>query len=193
VDAIAVSGQVLSALQTIVSRNVDPQETAVLTIGTIRGGTAFNIITDYVEMQGTIRTFSTAVRETVLTRLRVLLDGVTAGLGARYELDVESVTSAVINDPAIAEIARQAASQVVGGNAVSWHPPFMVSEDFSEFARRVPSCFIMLGSGNPGIGLSAPHHNPRFDFDEDALPMGVAILATAALKALQTREPGRGG
>ena len=89
VDAIAVTGQVLSALQTIVSRNVDPQETAVLTIGTVHGGTAFNVIAETVEMQGTIRTFSPAVRETVLTRLRVLLDGVTAGLGATYELDVQ--------------------------------------------------------------------------------------------------------
>ena len=87
-DAIAVTGQVLSALQTIVSRNVDPQETAVLTIGTVHGGTAFNVIAETVAMRGTIRTFSPTVRETVLTRLRVLLDGVTAGMGARYELKV---------------------------------------------------------------------------------------------------------
>ncbi len=91
VDAIAVTGQVLSALQTIVSRNVDPQETAVLTIGTVHGGTAFNVIAETVELQGTIRTFSPTVRETVLTRLRVLLDGVTAGMGAHYELTIENV------------------------------------------------------------------------------------------------------
>ncbi len=106
VDAVAVTGQVLSALQTIVSRNVNPQETAVLTIGTVHGGTAFNVIAETVEMQGTIRTFSPTVRETVLTRLRVLLDGVTAGLGATYELEVQEMTSAVVNDPGIAEIAR---------------------------------------------------------------------------------------
>ena len=138
-DAVAVTGQVLSALQTIVSRNVDPQETAVLTIGTVHGGTAFNVIAETVEMQGTIRTFSPAVRETVLTRLRVLLDGVTAGLGATYELDVQEMTGAVVNDAGVAEIARAAAVQVVGNTAVSWHAPPMVSEDFSEFARRVPA------------------------------------------------------
>lgn len=190
VDAIAVTGQVLSALQTIVSRNVDPQETAVLTIGTVHGGSAFNVISETVEMQGTIRTFSPAVRETVVTRLRVLLDGVTAGMGARYELDIQDVTGAVINDSAMAETGRAAALQVVGATNVAWQPPFMVSEDFSEFANRVPACFMLLGSGNPELGLNAPHHNPRFDFDERALPLGAALLATAAAKFLAERQPG---
>ena len=188
VDAIAVTGQVLSALQTIVSRNVDPQETAVLTIGTVHGGTAFNIISETVEMQGTIRTFSPVVRETVLTRLKVLLNGVTAGMGARYELEIQDVTGAVVNDSAMAEVARSAAFQVVGPTNVAWQPPFMVSEDFSEFANRVPACFMLLGSGNPELGLNAPHHNARFDFDERALPLGAAILATAAAKFLTERR-----
>ncbi|MGQ9491111.1 MAG: M20 metallopeptidase family protein [Anaerolineae bacterium] len=187
VDAIAVAGQVLSALQTIISRNVDPQETAVFTIGTIHGGTAFNVIAETVEMQGTIRTFSPGVRETVLTRLQVLLNGITTGMGASYELTVNSVTDAVVNDPAVAEIARAAAVQVLGNTAVSWHPPMMVSEDFAEFARRVPACFILLGSANPALGLNVPHHNPRFDFDERVLPVGAALLAAAAVQFLRSR------
>lgn len=185
VDAIAVTGQVLSALHTIVSRNVDPQETAVLTIGTVHGGTAFNVIAETVEMQGTIRTFSPAVRETVLTRLQVLLNGVTAGMDARYELDIQEMTGAVVNDPAMVEIARAAAVQVVGATSLAWHAPLMVSEDFSEFARRVPACFMLLGSGNAELGLNAPHHNPRFDFDERVLPIGAALLATAATRYLE--------
>ncbi len=184
VDAIAVAGQVLSALQTIVSRNVNPQETAVLTIGSIRGGTTFNVIAETVAMLGTIRTFAPAVRETVLTRLQVLLDGITNGMGARYELEIQSVTQAVVNDPTIAEIARNAALQVAGAHAVGWHPPLMVSEDFSEFARRVPACFMLVGSANSELGLDAPHHNPRFDFDERVLPLGVALLTTAAVRYL---------
>ncbi len=188
VDAIAVAGQVLSALQTIVSRNVDPQETAVLTIGTIHGGSAFNVIAETVEMQGTIRTFSPAVRETVLTRLQVLLDGITAGMGANYELTVKPTTGAVVNDPAAAEIARAAAVQVVGNTAVTWRPPLMVSEDFAEFAARVPACFMLLGSANSELGLDAPHHNPRFDFDERALPIGAALLATTAVRFLAEQQ-----
>ncbi len=188
VDAIAVTGQVLSALQTIVSRNVDPQETAVLTIGTVHGGTAFNVISETVEMQGTIRTFSPAVRETVLTRLKVLLNGVTAGMGARYDLEIQDVTGAVVNDSTMAEVARSAALQIVGPTNVVWQPPFMVSEDFSEFANRVPACFMLIGSGNPELGLNAPHHNPRFDFDERVLPLGAALLATSAAKFLLERQ-----
>jgi amidohydrolase len=184
VDAIAVTGQVLSALQTIVSRNVNPQDTAVLSIGMVRGGTAFNIIAETVELQGTLRTFSSSVRETVLTRLRVLLDGVTAGMGAECDLAVTPLTGPVVNDPVASEIARAAAIQVAGSTAVGWHAPLMVSEDFAAYAQRVPACFVLLGSGNAELGLNAPHHNPRFDFDERVLPMGVALLATAATRYL---------
>jgi amidohydrolase len=188
VDAIAVTGQILSALQTIVSRNVNPQDTAVLSIGTVHGGTAYNIIAETVELHGTLRTFSTAVRGTVLTRLQVLLDGVTAAMGAVCELTVTPMTGPVINDPAASEIARAAAIQVVGNAAVAWHAPLMVSEDFSEYGRVAPSCFLLLGSSNPELGLNAPHHNPRFDFDERVLPLGVALLATVATRYLAERE-----
>ena len=188
VDAIAVTGQVLSALQTIVSRNVNPQDTAVLSIGTVHGGTAYNIIAETVELHGTLRTFSTAVRETVLTRLQVLLDGVTAAMGAVCELTVTPMTGPVINDPAASEIARAAAIQVVGNAAVAWNAPLMVSEDFSEYGRVAPSCFLLLGSSNPELGLNAPHHNPRFDFDERVLPLGVALLATVATRYLAEQE-----
>jgi amidohydrolase len=184
VDAIAVTGQVLSALQTIVSRNVNPQDTAVLSIGMVHGGTAFNIIAETVELMGTLRTMQPSVREAVLARLRVLLDGVTAGMGAECELTVQPLTGPVINDPAASEIARAAATQVVGSTAVAWHAPLMVSEDFAEYAQVAPSCFLLLGSGNADLGLNAAHHNPRFDFDERVLPTGAALLATAATRAL---------
>lgn len=187
VDAIATAGQVLSALQTIVSRNVDPQETAVLTIGIIKGGTAFNIIAETVTLEGTIRTFSPSVRETVLTRLRVLLDGITAGMGASYELSVHEVAPPVINDPAASDIARAAAVEVAGSSAVAWHAPLTGSEDFAEYLRLVPGCFMLLGSGNAEMGLTMEHHHPRFDFDEQALPIGAALLATTAWKFLATR------
>ena len=190
VDAIAVTGQVLSALQTIVSRNVDPQDTAVLSIGTVHGGTAFNVIAETVELLGTLRTFSPAVRAAVLARLRVLLDGVTSGMGAVCELDVQPLTGPLINDAGLSEIGRAAAVQVVGANAVAWHAPLMVSEDFAAYAEHVPSCFLLLGSGNAELGLNAPHHSPRFDFDERALPLGVALLATAATRYMMEKAGG---
>ena len=173
IDAIAVTGQVLTALQTIISRNVNPQDTAVLSIGMVRGGTAFNVIAETVELLGTLRTFQPTVRETVLTRLRVLT--------------VEPLTGPVINDPVAAETARQAAHQVVGSTALYWQAPLMVSEDFAEYARLAPSCFMLLGSANTELGLDAAHHNPRFDFDEQVLPIGAALLATAATRWLAER------
>ena len=185
VDAVAVTGQLLSALQTIVSRNVDPQETAVLTIGTVHGGTSFNVIAETVDLEGTIRTFSQQVRESVLARLRVLMDGVTAGMGAHYTWSVESVAPAVNNDPGMAEVARAAALEVVGNTGVIWHAPLMVSEDFGEYQRHVPACLLLLGSGSAELGLNAPHHNPRFDFDEQALPIGAALLASVAARFLE--------
>lgn len=187
VDAVAVTGQILSALQTIVSRNVNPQDTAVLSIGTVHGGTAFNIIAETVELEGTIRTFAPAVRETVMARLQILLNGVTAGMGAECKLTVTPLTGAVVNDPAVSEIARAAAVEVVGSTAVAWHAPLMVSEDFSEYGRLIPTCFMLLGSGNAELGLNEPHHNPRFDFDERILPVGAALMATAATRFLAER------
>ncbi len=189
VDAIAAAGQVLSALQTIVSRNVDPQETAVLTVGTIHGGTAFNVIAECVALEGTIRTFSPSVRETVLARLQVLLEGITAGMGARYEQSVQAVAPSVVNDPALAEIARAAAVELVGRSAVGWHPPVMVSEDFAEYQKVVPGCFMLLGSGNAQMALNMEHHSPRFDFDERALPIGAALLASSAMRFLSKAHP----
>jgi amidohydrolase len=184
VDAIAVTGQVLSALQTIVSRNVNPQDTAVLSIGMVHGGTAVNIIAETVELSGTLRTFQPAVREAVLARLRVLLDGVTAGMGAECQLTVQPLTGPVINDGPTSEIARLAAVRVVGSTAVAWHTPLMISEDFAEYGKVTPTCFLLLGSANADLGLNAAHHNPRFDFDERVLPTGVALLATTVTRFL---------
>jgi amidohydrolase len=180
VDAIAAAGQVISALQTIVSRNVDPQETAVLSLGTIQGGTAFNVLAESVELGGTIRTFSPAVRQTVLTRLEVLLQGVTSAMGARYELEVTPVAPAVINDPAATEVARAAVVAVAGADALTPHLPLMPSEDFAEYLALMPGCYYLLGSGNRELGLMAAHHSPQFDFDEGVLPLGAAILAGIA-------------
>jgi amidohydrolase len=187
VDAIAVTGQILSALQTIISRNVDPQETAVLSIGMVQGGTAYNVIAETVELLGTIRTFSPAVRETVLTRLQVLLNGISNGMGARYDLEVRAVAPGVVNDAELTELAQAAAVQVAGSGALTRLMPLMASEDFAEYQQRIPGCFMLLGSQNNELGFNAPHHNPHFDFDERALPSGAALLAAVATRYLADR------
>jgi len=176
VDPIVAAAQIVTALQSVVSRNVSPQETAVVTVGTIHGGDAFNIIPTQVDLSGTIRTYSPQVREMVLRRVREVIEGVAAACGAEADLDIISLTPAVINDAGVAEVVRAAAEAVVGAENVSLNVRTMGSEDAAFFMQEVPGCYFFLGSANAERELAAPHHNPRFDFDEDALPLGVAVM-----------------
>lgn len=176
VDPIVATAQIVTALQTVVSRNVSPLDTAVVTVGTVRGGDAFHIIPPQVEMSGTIRTYYPATREAVLRRVREVVEGVAAACGATAEWALVPLTPAVINDAEVAAVVREAAKAVVGAENVSSGERTMVSEDAAFFMQEVPGCYFFLGSANAERALNAPHHNPRFDFDEDALPLGVAVL-----------------
>ena len=184
VDPIVAAAQIVTALQTVVSRNVDPLATAVLTIGTIHGGTAFNIIADEVELTGTVRTFATAVREQVLPRLVAIAQGTAAALGATAEVAIKPISPAVVNDAAATSLVHAAAAAILGEANVLDAYQTMGSEDAALFLQAVPGCYFFLGSANAARGLDAPHHSPRFDFDEAALPLGVALLAEAVVRYL---------
>lgn len=181
IDAIVVAAQVINALQTVVSRSVDPVHTAVLTIGTIHGGQAFNILADQVVMRGTIRTFDRQVRQQVPDRAQAIASGICQALGASFTWQpCGSPTSAVVNAPPATAVMRAAAAHVLGDDRIDQIAPLMIAEDVSEFLNRVPGCFVLLGAGpHPH-----PHHNASFDFDERALPLGVALLCDAAARAL---------
>jgi amidohydrolase len=179
VDPIVATAHVVTALQTIVSRNVSPLETAVVTVGTLHGGDAFNVIPAQVNMSGTIRTYDPQVGETVVRRVRQVVEGVAAACGATAELDVIPLTPAVINDAGVAEVVRVAAEAVLGPENVSSGIRTMGSEDAAFFLQAVPGCYFFVGAANPERGVGAPHHNPRFDVDEDVLPIGVAVLTHA--------------
>lgn len=178
VDPIVIAAQMVTALQTIVSRNVSPLETAVLTVGAIRGGDTFNVIPSEVEMRGTIRTFSQAVRNIVLWRMSELTEGVAAAHGATAGLEVVSETPAVVNDEKVAKVIRAAAEAVVGLQNV-FSQQVMVSEDAAFFLQEIPGCYFLIGSSNAERRLMTSHHNPHFDIDEDALPLGVAVMMQA--------------
>jgi amidohydrolase len=179
VDPVVAAAQIVTTLQTVVSRNVDPLETAVVTVGTIHGGDAFNVIPNQVDMTGTIRTYSPQVRKAILRRVREVVEGVAAVCGAEAELEITSLTPAVANDPQVTEVVRAAAEAVVGVGNVFSDERTMGSEDAAYFMQDVPGCYFFLGSANAERGLDAPHHNPHFDFDEDALPLGLAIFMHA--------------
>lgn len=176
VDPVVAAAQIVTALQTVVSRNVNPLETAVVTVGTIHGGDAFNVIPTHVDMTGTIRTYSPRVREMVLRRARQVIEGVAEACGVETDVEITSLTPAVTNDPQVTEVVRAAAQAVVGSENVFSDERTMGSEDAAFFMQDVPGCYFFLGSANAERGLDAPHHNPRFDFDEDALPLGLAIF-----------------
>jgi amidohydrolase len=179
VDPIVATAQIVAALQGVVSRNISPLETAVVTVGTVHGGDAFNVIPPQVDLTGTIRTYDPTTREMVLRRVREVIEGVATACGAEADLDIVSLTPAVINDAGVAEVVRAAAEAVVGAENVSSDVRTMGSEDAAFFMQEVPGCYFFLGSANTGRGLNAPHHNPRFDFDEGALPLGVAVMMQA--------------
>lgn len=183
-DPVVAMIQIVNALQTIVSRNVSPLETAVVSVGTIDAGTAFNIIPGQVHLTGTIRTFEAAVRERVVKRMQDICKGVAAAMNVEVDLDVEVLVPAVVNEPAAASLVQEVAGQVLGSDQVQRDYRTMVSEDMSYFLQQVPGCFFYLGASNAERGLDYGHHHPRFDFDEAALPLGVAILAQSAVRFL---------
>jgi len=177
VDAVVVAAHMVTALQTIVSRNVNPAEVAVVSVGSLHAGVAFNVIAEQAELWGTVRTFDETTRQLVLRRAREIVQDTAHAMGALAELDIEELTVAVVNDASVAARVRQTAARMVGAERVSANQRWMASEDMSYFLREIPGCFFFLGGARKADDY--PHHNPRFDFDEAVLPQGVAILCEA--------------
>lgn len=173
IDPVVVAAHAIVALQTVVSRSVNPEETAVLTVGRIQGGVRGNIIPNEVMMSGTIRTFERHVRERVVERARQVLAGVTAAWGATFQFDT-STQPAVVNDPACAALAAGAAAAFLGAENVL-EGRTTGGDDMAFFLERAPGAYIMLGAHEPARGPVWPHHHPKFDFDERCLPLGVEL------------------
>jgi len=179
-DAIAIAAQVVTALQTIVSREVDPVEPAVLTVGEIGAGTAFNIIPDKARIGGTVRTLNADLRAKIPERMEELARGIAKGMRGDVDLDYTFSYPVAVNDEAAADFALGVAEGLFGGESVLELPnPSMGGEDFAYFLEKVPGAFIWLGIGEDASGL----HTPSFAFDEEILPRGSALLAALALAA----------
>jgi amidohydrolase len=183
-DPVVAAAYVVTALQTVVSREVSPLHSAVVTIGSIHGGQAFNVIPDEVVLTGTLRTFDTDLRRSLPERLARIAGGVAEGLQCRAEVEVRAGNPAVVNHAEVAELARRAAVRVVGEDRVVRPEPTMGGEDMAVYFEKAPGCFVFVGSANPARGLDQPHHSPTFDFDEEALSIGCEFLVQAATEAL---------
>jgi amidohydrolase len=187
VDAIVVAAQVISALQTVVSRNIDARHSAVLTLGTIAGGTQANIVASRVSMVGTVRTLDTPTRELVLRRIREVAVGVAAGLGGHAEVDIEPSYDPVVNHDGMVDIVRASASRLLGGDSVMVVPRAnMGVEDFGFYLSQVPGAFYSLGVRNHAAGIVHPVHHELFDVDEVCMAYGAALQTENALAVLHS-------
>jgi hippurate hydrolase len=181
-DAVVIAAQVVTTLQTVVSREVDPVEPAVLTVGEIGAGTAFNIIPEKARLGGTVRTLNPDLRKSMPGRIEAVARGVAKGMRGYANLDYAFSYPVTVNDEGAADCALSVAADLFGGQSVLELPnPSMGGEDFAFFLEKVPGAFIWLGVGEDISGL----HTPQFAFDEEVLPRGSALLAALALEAGQ--------
>lgn len=185
IDPIAAAVQVVSALQTIVARNVPPLQAAVISVTMIHGGEAFNVIPPEVTMNGTIRTFDSGVRQMVLERFHQVIRGITEAMGCTAEIQIQEITPAVVNDARVAERVRQAASQLLPKDSPDINYRSTVSEDMAFMLQEIPGCFVFVGSANPGGDPGPGLHHPRFNLDEQVLPYASALIATCAADFLK--------
>lgn len=181
IDAIMIAGKVIDALHSIVSRNVSPLQEAVLTLGTIQGGSKNNIIADEVKMGGTIRTTNPKVRAMIAERVRAIVANIPSAFGGSGESEIRPGYSALINNDQVVDLIARTAESALGKNSVLWkEKPSLGVEDFSFFVQERPGAFYHLGCGNVQKGITAPLHSNGFDIDEDCLPLGVAMHVSIA-------------
>ncbi|MEG3845878.1 M20 metallopeptidase family protein [Microcoleus sp. herbarium13] len=183
VDAIVVAAQIVSTLQSIVARNIDPIDSAVVTVGKFHAGKTHNVIADTAEIGGTVRYFKPAYQGYFKQRIEQVIAGICQSYGANYKFDYCSYYPPTINDAKMAEFVRSVAESVVETPAgIVPECQTMGGEDMSFFLQEVPGCYFFLGSANPDKNLAYPHHHPRFDFDETALGMGVEMFVRCVEK-----------
>jgi len=185
VDPVVVGAHVITALQAIVSRNVDPIEPAVITVGTLHAGHAANVIPDTAQILGTVRTLNPDVQALIVKRIEEVATGVCTALGASATFDYTYGVPATINDGGAVAIVREAATAAVGADKVITPNPSMGGEDFSFFLNERPGAMFMVGSNNPDRGLIWGHHHPRFDIDEESLATGLETMTLTVLNYLE--------
>jgi hippurate hydrolase len=183
IDPVLVACHIVTALQSIVARNVPPADTAVLSVTRVTGGDAYNVIPQTAVICGTARTFKRETMELIEKNMRRVAEGVAAGFGATAELDFRVIFAPLINDLAHTDELADAAAAVVGEAHVDRaKPPGMGSEDFSFMMEKVPGAYMQVGNGD-----SAQLHNPAYNFNDEATPYGAALLAAVTERRLTKR------
>jgi amidohydrolase len=188
VDPVVAAAQIVTALQTIVSRNVSPLDTAVVSVTSIHGGTAFNVIPQEATLEGTIRTFDRGIRQMVLERFEQIIRGTAEALGCQVEINIKQITPVLVNDRTISEKVQATARHLLPESDLRTASHLtMGAEDAAFLLEKVNGCFFFVGSANQERHLDYKHHHPKFDFDEEALIRGSALMAAAAVDVLNTK------
>ena len=190
VDPVVMASQVVTALQTIRSRNLSPFTPSVVTVGVIRGGERLNIIPAEVKLEGTIRTFDPSVQDTVERRMREIFEGITRAGGGSFTLDIKRAYPVTVNDTALAARMRPTLERVAGRENVVPVEPTTGAEDFSFFANRVPGFYYRLGTVKPGT-VSGGHHTPTFMADDASIPVGMRVMSSLLLDYLAGGAAGK--
>lgn len=184
IDPLVAACALVTDAQHIVSREVSPNEFGVLTFGIVHAGTRLNIIPDSAEVQGTIRAYNEDVRQTIKRGLQRVAKGVSDAHRTQISIEFPSQTNSVVNSKEHVDFARKTSEKIVGKEAVFELPPVTSSEDFSYFLEKAPGLYLNIGAGNKQKGIDYPQHHPKFDIDEDVLPIGSALYAQYAIDFL---------
>ena len=185
VDPIVAAANIVNSLQSIVARNVSPLDTAVVSVTNIHGGTAFNVIPPEVRLEGTLRTFDTAVRQRVVERLEQIARGVGEGMGCQVEVKVKRITPALVNQDSVTSSVQATARRILSESSLDTEYQTMTAEDMAFMQEKVPGCYFFVGSNDKARGLDYGHHHPKFDFNEEALVQASALMAAAAMDILK--------
>jgi amidohydrolase len=184
IDPILASAQIISGLQSVVAREISPLDSGVISITSVHGGSSHNIIPPVVEMEGTTRTFRSKTREYLLERFQTIVSGVAETFRCEAEIQIDDISPAVVNDPQVTALYQEAVRALYPDMTIETQYQTMGAEDMALMMAQVPGCYMLIGSANPEKGLDAKHHHPRFDFDEEALTRGAALISGAAYRVL---------
>jgi amidohydrolase len=180
-DPVLAAAHIVAALQSIVSRNIDPLNSVVVTIGEFSAGTTFNVIPDVAILKGTVRSYDSETHRLIYRRILEMAKNMATAFGCEASMETVAIVPAVVNDSAVADVVRRAAERVVGAEHVIAGRD-MASEDMGHFLEEIPGCYFFVGSAGDTEELSYPHHHPRFNFDERALVTAVATMAVATAR-----------
>lgn len=178
-DPIVAAAHIVTALQSIVSRNINPQESVVVSIGEFRAGATFNVIPDKATLKGTVRSYNNELHRLIYRRILEMATRMAEAFGCKASMETIAIVQAVVNAPEPTAVVRAAAEKIVGAERIMERRT-MASEDMGFFLDEIPGCYFFIGGRNEEKGYIYPHHHPRFDFDERAMIDGVAIMGEAA-------------